>query len=155
MEQMWTRRAWDWATRNMLDRMLLTGIAFGALPLLWHSQMGYHSSLSIGFKIGGGLLLGYMFVQFMSRVFGTCSFYIMQKFFPGSMHEMNTRNVLISLAMLWLGSFLFIAAVTTVSHFTRGWYSVGSILALLTGSVVLGACYGLTHHANHLQADGE
>ena len=37
MEQTLTRRAWDWATRNMLDRMLLTGIAFGALPLLWHA----------------------------------------------------------------------------------------------------------------------
>jgi hypothetical protein len=139
----------------MIDRMLLTGIAIGALPQLLHARFWFQSTLAPWQVLLLGLPLGWLFVEYMARFFGRYSFLLVQRFLPGSMQQMNARNVVISLAMLWLGTFLYLGAVTIVGRFTGDWLTAGNFWAVAVGTVIVGACFALTHHANHMNSPTE
>jgi len=148
-------RFWDWLTRNMIDRMLLTGIAIGALPLFAHGRFWFQSTLAPWQALLLGLPLGWLFVEYMSRIFGKYSFLLVQRFLPGNMQEMNARNMAVSLVMLWLGTFSYLGTVTIIAGFTGGWLIAGSFVAVAVAAVAVGVCFALTHHANHLNGSAQ
>ena len=144
--------AWDFLTRRMYDRMLFTGAAIGSLPWIVRGDGGFHSTLLWWQSLLAGFPLGVVYVKYMSDVFGKYSFMLVSKVFPGGMKQLSLRNVSISLAMLWLGTFLYLSAVVLAFRVAFGVLTAGGFLALALGAVVVGAVFAFTHHQNHSSA---